>query len=163
MMTRPMAIVNSHGVFQHGCMETLGDIVRNYRAKAGISQVELARRTGIPQGTISRLETGAYKEVPPPNVLVALGREMDISELAMLRAYGYLHGIAAAVEPDTIALFDPLDREILEGLALLTEREKSHVLSMIQFFKGGIHGNTSSQPLAPRPVPGTEAGQRRTG
>lgn len=42
MMTRRMAIVNSLSITHHGCMETLGDIVRNYRAKAGISQVELA-------------------------------------------------------------------------------------------------------------------------
>jgi len=165
MMTRRMAIVNSPSITHYGCMETLGELLRNYRKRAGdISQVEMARRTGIPQGTISRIETGAYKEVPPPNVLIALADEMGVSEIQLLRSLGYLQGMAAVVEPDTIALFEPVEREILEGLPLLSDRELSHVLAVLDFLDGGNHGaNTARQPVTPRTAPGADAGHRRTG
>jgi len=41
---------------------TLGAALRHYRSKLGISQTELAKRTGIPRNYVSALENGLETE-----------------------------------------------------------------------------------------------------
>lgn len=41
-------------------MSRVGEIVKSYRKKAGLTQKELAKRSGLAQGYISNLESGKY-------------------------------------------------------------------------------------------------------
>ena len=41
-------------------MSRVGEIVKSYRKKAGLTQKELAERSGLAQGYISNLERGKY-------------------------------------------------------------------------------------------------------
>lgn len=61
-------------------MSQAGDVVRAARARAGVSQRELAERVGTAQAAISRIETG--REQPTVDrlaqILAALGWRMAI-------------------------------------------------------------------------------------
>lgn len=54
---------------------TLGDVLKANRLKAGISQAELTRRLSVPRSTIWRWETG--KAVPSPLYEAKL-QQMDL-------------------------------------------------------------------------------------
>src|SRR5688572_16058801 len=67
-----------------------GALIRARREDLGIRSYELAQRIGRQPSLISRLETGAYKDTPPPDILAALERELGVSQREMLTALGYL-------------------------------------------------------------------------
>jgi transcriptional regulator with XRE-family HTH domain len=61
-------------------MATLGERIKALRQKQGLSQGELARRCGISQAAISRLETGSMKDVETAiarRLARALGTSVD--------------------------------------------------------------------------------------
>jgi transcriptional regulator with XRE-family HTH domain len=68
----------------------LGAAVAGARAKAGLTQAELARRAGIDEATIVALEQGQYK--PASQELSHLAEALGVDELELLRrpAPGYL-------------------------------------------------------------------------
>ncbi|SHH54202.1 Helix-turn-helix [Caloranaerobacter azorensis DSM 13643] len=62
-------------------MKKIGERIRYFRNKRGITQVQLADMTSIEQTVISRYENG--KIIPPISKLVIIARalEVDISDL----------------------------------------------------------------------------------
>jgi transcriptional regulator with XRE-family HTH domain len=68
----------------------LGAAVAGARAKAGMTQAELASRAGIDEATIAALEQGQYK--PESQELSRLAEALGVDELELLRrpTPGYL-------------------------------------------------------------------------
>jgi len=54
----------------------IGNLIREARRRAGLTQAELAQRAGVPQSTVGRIETGARS----PSI--------DLAEL-LIRAAGF--------------------------------------------------------------------------
>lgn len=73
-------------------MATIGERVRLLRKKRGLSQVELAARVGITQGSLSLIETNKT-EVPAGETLAALCRVLKTTPDFI---------IAGAGDPDSI-------------------------------------------------------------
>lgn len=61
---------------------TTGQRVLRFREQAGLKQCDLARRTGLSQGTISQIESGRIK--PGPKSALALARVMRIQPTTLL-------------------------------------------------------------------------------
>ena len=61
----------------------LAEQIREARGEAGISQRELARRAGVPQSTIARIEAGALspRVDTVTRVLAAMGRELAVRSI----------------------------------------------------------------------------------
>lgn len=53
----------------------IGLLIRNRRRELGLSQDDLARQLGIPQGSISKLERGLGGEQHASRILAALGAD----------------------------------------------------------------------------------------
>ncbi|MCX4197004.1 helix-turn-helix domain-containing protein [Methylobacterium organophilum] len=51
----------------------IGLLIRNRRRELGLSQDDLARQLGIPQGSISKLERGLGGDQHAPRILAFLG------------------------------------------------------------------------------------------
>jgi transcriptional regulator with XRE-family HTH domain len=68
----------------------LGAAIAEARTKAGLTQAELAQRTGLDEATVSALEQGQYK--PASEELSRLAQALGVDELELLRrpAPGYL-------------------------------------------------------------------------
>lgn len=66
----------------------LGFIINNARSKLGISQRELARRSGVDIAEISRIESGARKK---PNVLSLskIAHVLNVSNNELMKSCGY--------------------------------------------------------------------------
>jgi transcriptional regulator with XRE-family HTH domain len=87
-----MRIVKRQHVCRMHNMETLGPLVRMTRERKGIRAADLAYHIGKDPSYLSRLERDLLKDLPTPDVLVALARELDIPETRLLRALGFLQG-----------------------------------------------------------------------
>jgi transcriptional regulator with XRE-family HTH domain len=73
---------------------SLADLIREARKRAGLTQVELARRAGLPQSTVGRIETGA--RVPSTEMTERL-----------IRAAGFeLRVGLGEPDPDTDSIFE---------------------------------------------------------
>ncbi len=70
-------------------METLGSIIKRRRLAMGLTQRELAELVGISHTYIYQLEKGR-NDIPSPDVMARLAKTIDISEVRLLRAVGYL-------------------------------------------------------------------------
>lgn len=68
----------------------LGIAVAEARAKAGLTQLELAQRAGLEESTIVTLEQGQYK--PESSELSRIAEALGVDELELLRrpSPGYL-------------------------------------------------------------------------
>ncbi|MGZ3608499.1 MAG: helix-turn-helix domain-containing protein [Ktedonobacteraceae bacterium] len=68
----------------------LGAAVAEVRAKAGLTQLELAQRAGLEESTIVTLEQGQYK--PESSELSRIAEALGVDELELLRrpSPGYL-------------------------------------------------------------------------
>lgn len=68
----------------------LGVAIAEARAKAGLTQAELAQRAGLEVSVVSNLELGQYK--PTSSELSQLAQVLGVDELELLRrpAPGYL-------------------------------------------------------------------------
>lgn len=73
----------------------VGEKIRELRKKAGLTQYELARRTGIVQSDLSRMETGAYRVS-----VMALAKILDVLDIKV----GEFFGESAPVDPVESAL-----------------------------------------------------------
>lgn len=82
------SIVNSIGLAHIGRMG-IGPRLKQLRKEARLTQVEMAESSGVPQGTISRIESGSYKEIPPPDIINPLATELNVGTLTLLDAAGF--------------------------------------------------------------------------
>jgi transcriptional regulator with XRE-family HTH domain len=72
----------------------LGELIRKDRVAAGLSQSELARRSGIDKSTIYRLEQGEFTHLDPQRlqrIASALGTEVE--DYFALSGYYTTHGL----------------------------------------------------------------------
>jgi transcriptional regulator with XRE-family HTH domain len=89
---------------------TLGGVIRKAREREGISLRELARRSGVSAGQLSRIESGDVAK-PSTDTLRSIARALGRHSVPLLTLAGHLTG-AAAVERLT---------ELDEDLAAATE------------------------------------------
>lgn len=89
---------------------TVGARVRTLRERAGWSQVELSRRSGVPQNTLSALETGESKR-PNANTLRRIA-DAFLVPLDVLTGDAPIANDRAAPPPDG----DPLERALFRAL-----------------------------------------------
>ena len=62
------------------CMNDLGELIKNARERRGYSsQAALARELDRDQSFVSRLERGAVKELPTPEVLQQVGDVLGLT------------------------------------------------------------------------------------
>lgn len=54
-------------------LATLGNLVRQWRVSSGLSQRQLAEKTGVSQSTISRLESGALRSLRLVRLALVIG------------------------------------------------------------------------------------------
>ena len=66
-----------------------GDYMRNLRSEQGLSQRDLADRSGVSNAEISRLESGGRKN-PSPKVLQALAPYLGIAYEELMFRAGYI-------------------------------------------------------------------------
>jgi transcriptional regulator with XRE-family HTH domain len=70
-------------------MDTFGSLVRATRERKGIRAADLAYQIGKDPSYLSKLERDILKDIPPPDVLAGLERELGLPQIALLRALGY--------------------------------------------------------------------------
>ena len=99
-------------------MEDLGKRLKKAREKAGLSQRELARASGVSQGMISQIEAG-HKE-GGLRIFEKLAAALGVSFEALCRSEGS--------PPGTDLLKDKLVYEIAQTVKPMTVREKREVL-----------------------------------
>jgi len=82
----------------------LGQMLRSGRVAAGLSQNEFARRVGVDQAYVNRLESGKGKESRPSRWVVerfiqVLGLDLEKAEQLRVTA-GYCPATIEALDPD---------------------------------------------------------------
>lgn len=117
-------------MIQYAIMDTrFGKLIKNRREDRGLQAFELAAAMKRPASFISRLETEAFKETPPPNVLADLEAALGISQAEMLRALGYRVDPAVEslpmIEPERAELLDKLER------VRLHDQTRVHTLTLV--------------------------------
>lgn len=92
-------------------MATIGERVRLLRKKRGLSQVELAARVGITQGSLSLIETNKT-EVPAGETLAALCRVLQTTPDFIVAGAGDPDSIESAMqEHELVHLWRELPQE----------------------------------------------------
>ena len=90
-----------------------GELIKARREDRGMMAFELAALMKRPASFVSRLETEAFKETPPPNVLRDLEAALGIPQADMLAALGYdVTGEGPRPAPD-----DPVRADLMDKLA----------------------------------------------
>jgi transcriptional regulator with XRE-family HTH domain len=96
------------------------------RLKRGeVAQAEVARRSGISQGNISKLETGEMKTTPDAGTVTRLAAAVDASALEALAVAGMLK----LPDRDAQALKIALD------IYTLSERDRAILLTLVEEMK----------------------------
>lgn len=103
----------------------IGELVRERRLALGLSQVELARRSGISQTYLSNMERGRV-QLPDVEVRRRLAEALRMSHVDLLVAAGELEphelpGNAEAVKPVVVGLSAKID-ELPADLRRAVER-----------------------------------------
>lgn len=62
---------------------TLGNRIRSHREELGLNQIELAKKSRLTQGTISRIESDII--APKATTLIALAIALDLAPNAFLK------------------------------------------------------------------------------
>lgn len=99
-----------------------GERLRQLREEKGLSMRQLAKRSGVDVGVISRVERGQYK---PPKIttIERLGRALDLSEAEeeeLLQLSGRV-GLSPTETEEQVAR-EETEQEVRERLAALEER-----------------------------------------
>lgn len=98
----------------------IGDLIQQRRLAKGLTQTELARRTGLSQNYVSKLEGGRI-ELPQRGTLDVLSGALDVSLIDLYRAAGVTDALPEATaaldappSPDTppVRSFDDILREL---------------------------------------------------
>ncbi|MFH1150783.1 MAG: helix-turn-helix transcriptional regulator [Actinomycetota bacterium] len=102
----------------------IGDLIRKGREANGWTQAKLAKETGIPQASISLIETGARKR-PRRETLATLVAKLGISEeeLSMADIPSTLAEIASAIERYP-GLSNAAKMHIMKSVRLWVDLEK---------------------------------------
>lgn len=95
-----------------GALDGIGDRLREERARAGLSQRELARRLGLSASLISQLESGVSK--PSVGTLYAIVTELDVSLDRIIRGDEYTEPTEPAAMPQPPPLVRPGERQVIE-------------------------------------------------
>jgi transcriptional regulator with XRE-family HTH domain len=104
----------------------LADLVRQHREREGLTQQQLAERSGISRNTIAAIELGRVR-IPSPEIVRSLARPLRVTVREMLQAMGY------PIEDDAAAAAVAEDR-VLQEIADLLAR----------FRRGGATGDAES-------------------
>lgn len=80
---------------------TIGDLIRTYRQKADMSQVDVEKQCGVKQGRISKIEKGEIKK-PDFNILLSLSPVINIPLTKIISCY-------IKIEDKSEALYDILN------------------------------------------------------
>ena len=70
-------------------MARYGRALAKRRTDLGMTQGEMARRLGVAQNTLSRIETGVTRETPNPDFLNGVERELGLTITEQLSLVGY--------------------------------------------------------------------------
>ncbi len=81
----------------------VGVLVKEARKRQKLTQVELARRAGVSQNYISKLENGEI-ELPQRGTMEALGAPLNLTVGDFYRAAGMLEGVEETSAPQLIQL-----------------------------------------------------------
>src|SRR5712691_5342329 len=105
-------------------LQTMAEVTREARVRAGLSMRGLARRSGLSAAQVSRIEAGEV-ERPVAETLVKLAKALDRDAQLLLVFAGHIRGararqllrqaIEALPEPDRAEQADPLARLEAEG------------------------------------------------
>lgn len=110
MIESTLSIVNHTKTMTY--MDELGALIKQARDAHGLTGLQLARDIGKVPSFVSRLETGAMKDLPSPEDLHALSRVLGIPVSDMVRAAGYDIGDAGKRVPNPASALEPLIRAI---------------------------------------------------
>lgn len=102
----------------------LGDFLKKIRLEKGLSQRELADKSGISNSEISRIESGE-RQLSSPAVLKSLAFALNVSYSDFYKAAGYVD------EP----VEKPIIADHIDGIGDLTEEELEDVKKYIEFLK----------------------------
>lgn len=98
---------------------TLGTVIAERRQNAGMSQRELARRCGMDNTTISRIERNEEDTTCMPKTLKAIAEVLDLD-------YIYLLALNGTIEDDRLM------RLIAKGLSYMNENERDRLMMMLR-------------------------------
>jgi transcriptional regulator with XRE-family HTH domain len=99
---------------------TIGFRVKKRRKELHMTQVELAAKLGITQGTLSQIETGYIKR---PTNTKDLADALDCTETYLWFGVDEIHGL------------DPSNANMALRLAALGDEQRNHILAMIDAFE----------------------------
>ena len=109
---------------------TVGDNIRRLRAKAGITQEELALRSGLSQGYINQLEHGKRNYTQKPLELIADALSKPVQEFFREKAKEPIPAIAEeAARYKTNSIYK---KEFLRVLNDLPENIIGHYLTLLK-------------------------------
>lgn len=123
-------------------MVTLGEKVRMHRIRLGLSQTELAARSGVKQGHISRIEQNQLRNVHVSTV-IALAEGLDLPVDALL-------GSSENGKPEKPRLRDVDDLLRRMGYSETTRQSISHILQSMNpdvAFKSAMNGPAAHREL----------------
>lgn len=102
-------------------MSSLGKFLRQKREEKGYSLNDVYIKTGVTDSRLSNIEKDRCQE-PSPKVLVQLAKLYELSDVELFIKAGYLTD-------------DSLDmcRQIFHGIELLTEEDRKHIQSEIDY------------------------------
>ncbi|MDF2757927.1 MAG: Helix-turn-helix domain [Thermomicrobiales bacterium] len=136
-------------------MKELGALIRERRERRGLRALDLAAEIERPPNFVSRIETGAMKEMPNPRDMAAIGRALDLPQRDMLQALGYLADeTEAAPNRDDVTEAQRRLRPLLEQITwddetiLMVARYLTFVAEISQLRKASKERDESSGQAA---------------
>lgn len=111
----------------------VGDNIRRLREKAGLTQEELALKSGLSQGYINQLESGKRRYTQKSLELIADAQSLPVAEL--FREEGVQHGLAVAESAARFKEKRPGRKEFLALLTELPDHIVKHYLTLLRLEK----------------------------
>jgi len=143
-------------------MSVLGDYVREEMDRQGVTQVELERRTEIPDSTLARILSGETDEAKPSQI-ARIAKALDLKFWALMQRGGYTTETPDDPDEETRRLADvltarPLLREIVREAEQLTAEEQDATLAYMVLLRQRRLGQNhrSGRRKRPRSPPGDQ-------
>lgn len=143
-------------------MSVLSDYLQEEMVRQDVTQVELERRTGIPDSTLSRILSGEVDE-PKPSQIARIAKALNLKFWALMQRAGYT--TETPDEPDQEAqrlaellMARPRLREIVHVAEQLTPEERDATLAYMALLRQGRNrhpGRRSRRKKSP-PAQGDE-------
>lgn len=116
---------------KEGAMSALGDYVREVMEEQDVSQIELQRRTEIPDSTLSRILAG---QEPKPTQVARIAKALGLKFWRLMQVGGYTTEIPG--DPDeearrlaAVLQSRPLIQELVRAAETLTTEEQEATLT----------------------------------